>query len=573
MPFIVITTLTLLVGTLVSNRVRPAVAFVSTVGLFVALGYISLGDALDNVVNPALVTLVLLMLISLALEKTPFVNGLGDSLLNSGYRRSLAKLFVVVSSASALVNNTAVVASLLSTIRKNNHFPASRVLLPLSYASIFGGGLTLIGSSTNMIVNSLAIQEGVEPLGFFTFTRLGLVMAALGCGLVAFLGKKVLPDRATGKVESKQYFIEARVSKSSPLAGQSIADNGLRHLGSLFLAEIVRGDELISPVSPGEKLRSDDVLVFSGDIRSVHMLSQFKGLVLFDEPGEKLTENLTEVFISHQSILLGNTIREVNFRTQFDAAVVAVRRGSERLGGCLGNIRLMAGDSLILATGEDFHQRNNLERNFYLVNGLKAKRYLSRKSSMLVITGFLGTLASSLAGLVPLTEGLVFLLGAFLFTGVLTLEEIRRRFPFELLAIVTATLGIAQVIVSTGAAALIADAVVSIMGHWGIVGGLAGVYLMTLLFTEIINNNAAAALVFPIAMEIAARWEAQPLPFIIAIIFGASASFVSPFGYATNLMVFSAGNYKVQDYVRMGLPMSIIYSVVVLTLIPLFFPF
>jgi di/tricarboxylate transporter len=187
--------------------------------------------------------------------------------------------------------------------------------------------------------------------------------------------------------------------------------------------------------------------------------------------------------------------------------------------------------------------------------------------------GFLAVLVASLTGVMALTEGLAFLLGGYLISGVLSLDEIRRRFPFELLTIVTATLAIAEVIVSTGTANLIADAVISVSDNWGVMGGLVGIYLMSLLFTEIINNNAAAALVFPIAIEVASRWEAQPLPFIIAIIFGASASFVSPFGYATNLMVYSAGNYRIQDYVRLGLPLSIIYSVTVLTLIPLFFPF
>ncbi|WP_422409235.1 MULTISPECIES: SLC13 family permease [unclassified Endozoicomonas] len=573
MPYIVPLILALLVAALLFNKLRPAVAFVSAVGLFIALGYISLESALNKVVNPALVTLVLLILVSLALEKTPFVTGLSDRLFKSGYRRSIVKMFALVSSTSALINNTAVVASLLSTVRKNKHYSASRVLLPLSYASIFGGGLTLIGSSTNMIVNSLAIQEGIGSLGFFTFTKLGLVMAILGCLIIALLGKRALPDRKTHVVDTKHYFIEARVTENSSLVGKSIADNGLRNLGSLFLAELIREGELISPVSPKEKLHADDVLVFSGDIRSVHLLNQFKGLVLFDESSENLTHNLSEVFISHQSSLLGKTIRDVNFRTQFDAAVVAVRRGNERLGGSIGKIRLRTGDSLILATGDDFQQHNNLDRNFYLINGLRAKRYLSRNTSILAILSFLLTLLVSLTGFIPMAEGLAFLLGGYLISGVLSLDEIRRRFPFELLTIVTATLAIAEVIISSGTANLIADTLVSVSEHWGVMGALIAVYFMTLIFTEIINNNAAAALVFPIAIEVASRWNAEPLPFIIAIIFGASASFISPFGYATNLMVYSAGNYRIQDYVRLGLPLSVLYSLVVLILIPLFFPF
>ena len=317
-----------------------------------------------------------------------------------------------------------------------------------------------------MVVNSLAIQKGLEPLGFFAFTKLGLVMAVLGGLLTAFLGKRVLPERVSEEADSKSYFIEAKVKPDSPLVGKSISDNGLRHLGGLYLAEVVRGEHLITPVTPGEILEADDVLVFSGNIQSVHLLKGFQGLTVFNESSQRLTNNLVEVFISHQSMLVGKTIRDASFRTQFDAAVVAIRRGSERLGGCLGDIRLHAGDNLILAAGDDFHQHKNLERNFYLVNGLKSERFLSTRESLFVISGFLVALVCSVAGFVPLAEALFFLLGGLLLSGILTLEEIRRRFPFELLAIVTATLGIAQVIVSSGAATIIADAVLAIFGSW-----------------------------------------------------------------------------------------------------------
>ena len=434
----------------------------------------------------------------------------------------------------------------------------------------------MIGSSTNMIVNSLAIQKGIGELGFFTFTPLGMVMASLGCLLTILLGSRFLPVRRVSASERQHYFVEGRVCPGSPLAGKSIAENGLRQLGRLFLVEVVRGGQLITPVAPSERLAEGDVLVFSGEVGAVQLLKHFPGLQLFNElpqGGNPLVANLAEVYISHQSMLVGKTIREINFRTQFDAAVVAIRRGSERLGGSLGDITLRTGDSLVLATGADFRQHNNLARNFYLIDGIETEQCLSASHSLFVLMGFALTLAIAMADIVSLREGLAYLLGAYVVSGALTLEEIRRRFPFEMLAIVAATLGIAQVIVTTGAAGTIAEGISSVAGNWGVMGALVGVYLLALLFTEVINNNAAAALVFPVAIEMAQRWGVDPLPFIIAIIFGASASFVSPFGYQTNLMVFSAGNYRIMDYVRVGLPLSVIYSVVVLTLIPLFFPF
>ena len=365
MTFIVLSVLALLVVSLLLSQIRPVKAFLLVLGVFIALDYINLQATLANAVNPSLVTLMLLITASLAVQKTPFVAGLGDRLLNTGYRAAIGRLFVTVSSASALVNNTAVVASLINTVRQNSHFPASKVLLPLSYASIFGGGLTLIGSSTNMIVNSLVVQNGLEPLGFFTFTPLGLVMAIVGCAVLMLLSQFALPDREQPQRESSNYFIEAVVSPGSPLVGKSITGNGLRQLGRLFLVEVVRSGRLISPVNPCELLEANDVLVFSGDVQSVQMLSRFEGLTLFDKASEGLNDNLVEAFISHQSILVGKTIRDINFRTQFDAAVVAIRRGDQRLGGRLGSIRLRTGDSLVMAIGPDFHQRPGLQRNFY----------------------------------------------------------------------------------------------------------------------------------------------------------------------------------------------------------------
>ena len=395
--------------------------------------------------------------------------------------------------------------------------------------------------------------------------------------MTVLLGYRFLPERKMAARDLQNYFVEARVADNSPLIGKSILENGLRHLGRLFLVEVVRNGELISPVTPGERLRAGDVLVFSGDVSAVPLLKKFPGLKLFhgshDVDSDPLLNNLAEAYISHQSVLVGKTVREINFRTQFDAAVVAIRRGSERLEGSLGNIILRTGDSLVLAVGEDFSQHTNLERNFYLINGIEVEHALSSTRSLLVLAGFLLTLGLSVIGVVPLMEGLLFLLGGLVACKVLTLEEIRRRFPFEMLAIVAATLGIAQVIITIGVAGSIASGINAVFGQWGVYGALIGVYLLALLFTEVINNNAAAALVFPIAMEMASRLEAEPLPFIIALIFGASASFISPFGYQTNLMVYSAGNYRVQDFVRVGLPLSVVYSVVVLTLIPLFFPF
>ncbi|MDN3485027.1 SLC13 family permease [Pseudoalteromonas sp. APC 3224] len=562
----------LLVGCLFGTRINPAWLFVSAIGTSYLTGLIDLESMLVNYTNSSLITLVLLILVSIAIEKTTLIQRLAKSLSSGSLVKSVTKLGLSTAFLSSFTNNTAVVASLITAIKDNPNHSPSKLLLPLSYTAILGGTITLIGTSTNLIVNGFAVDAGMAPLGFFDFTLVGL--GALSVGLITILVMlKCLPDNGKNSQEVVPFYLEGKVQTGSKLINCTVEENGLRDLKDLFLAEIIRDGNRICAVTPQHIIQQDDILLFVGDIKSVPLLTRFDGLKVVHDKHEKDIEHLVEVVVSQSSKLIGKTVKEARFREQFHAAVIAIRRGHDRLQGGLGQVRLQAGDSLILAPGKSFYDLTNLKREFVYISGLDLQTHLGAKQSNIVLLSFAGVLGLSILGAVPLVKGLlVFLIGLML-CGTIKLSEIKRRFPIELLAVVGSAIGLAKLMIGTGLAGQISDAMFVVLGDFGPYGAFIAIFLMTVLFTELITNNAAAALSFPVAYSLAIGFNVEPLPFIMAVAFGASASFISPFGYQTNLMVYSAGNYRLKDYVMMGLPLSIIYSITVLTLIPLVFPF
>lgn len=561
-----------LVGCLFGTRINPAWLFVSAIGTSYLAGLIDLENMLVNYANPSLITLVLLVLVSIAIEKTTLIQKLSMSLSKGSLVKSVTKLGISTAFLSSFTNNTAVVASLITAIKDNPNHSPSKLLLPLSYTAILGGTITLIGTSTNLIVNGFAVDAGMQPLGFFDFTLVGL--GALSVGLITILVMlKYLPDNGKSDQEVVPFYLEGKVQTGSKLIGRTVEENGLRDLKDLFLAEIIRNKERICAVTPQQIIQQNDILLFVGDIKSVPLLTRFDGLKVVHDNHEKDIEHLVEVVVSQSSKFIGKTVKEIRFREQFHAAVIAIRRGHDRLQGGLGQVQLQAGDSLILAPGKNFYSLPNLKREFVYISGLDLQTHLAPKQSNIVLLSFAGVLGLSIFGVVPLVKGLLVLLIGLMLSGTIKLNEIKRRFPLELLVVVGSAIGLAKLMIGTGLAGQISSALFMVLGDFGPYGAFIAIFLMTVLFTELITNNAAAALSFPVAYSLAVGFNVDPLPFIMAVAFGASASFISPFGYQTNLMVYSAGNYRLKDYIVMGLPLSIIYSITVLTLIPLVFPF
>ncbi|MCP1305407.1 SLC13 family permease [Halomonas sp. R1t8] len=573
-PWAVLLSITLLLVLLISGKVKPAIAFVSLACGYLLLGFIDTSTLLVQYTNPALATLLLLLLVSLALERSPLLDWLSQHLLKGHPKLATARLMGSTAVLSAFLNNTAVVAAFLGAITRQQGIAPSRLLIPLSYASILGGITTLVGTSTNLVVNSFHLNASGSELGMFQFSLVGIPVALITLAVLLWRANALPHHRPEDTEEKLSYFLAADVEAESPMIGQSIEQNGLRSLDGLYLLEIERQGRLISPVAPDEQLQADDTLVFTGEVSKVQALQRFPGLNLFGHQADNLlATNLVEVVISHESELAGKTLQDVDFRSMFSAGVVGIRRGDKRLEGQLGKIPLRVGDCLLLAVSADFRQHRNLDRNFHLLSGSFTRPQLNRKESLITLGGFAAVISLAAANWLPLFHGLLILLGALLLLKVISMAELRRRFPFELWLIIGSALAIAQALENSGAAALLAGGMQTIFSGYGIYAAFIGCYLLTLLLTETVTNNAAAALAFPIAWSTAQAFGADPLPFVMAVAYGASACFLIPFGYQTHLMVYSPGRYKITDFFKIGFPVSLTYSAAVLLITPLVFPF
>ncbi len=551
---------------------RPARVFGVTLLLLVVFNLVTTEQLLSSMSNPGLVTLVLLILCSFALEKTRLLRIIASKVIVNSYHQTWLRLFGMTALSSAILNNTAVVATLLSPIRNNPHHMASKLLLPLSYAAILGGTLTLVGTSTNLIVNSMYIDASGDSLSFFSFTAVG-AMLVVGCGMTLRLVCRFLPEIKDEATHLQGYFIDAKVVEGSELIGRSVEDNGLRHLESLFLVEVIRNGRLISPVTPTEVLLQGDRLIFSGDITKVMQLSQFSGLEMFADKSGLLDTNLTEVVVKPESVLVGKTMRRIGFRALFDAAVVAIRRDGEEISGKLGEVKIKAGDFLVLAVGSDFLTRRNISKNFIVLSGVEPEIRISGKKAWLSIGGFILALGLAAIGVLDMLQSMLLLLGALVFSQCLNGNEIVRRFPVDIWLIVASAILLSHALVNSGVAQYIADWVANIADKDHLILALVVVYVATWLMTELITNNAAAALMFPIAYSIALGFDVNVLPFVMTVAFAASGSFISPYGYQTNLMVYNAGRYRLGDFVLVGLPVAVVYGAIVLIAVPYFFPF
>ncbi|MCK6263102.1 SLC13 family permease [Vibrio sp. ZSDE26] len=557
---------------LLVTRIKPSVIFAGAAFLAFMAGTIELQSIATNFTNSSLLTLVLLILASCALEKTRLISWVSQNISEGKLGTVVAKLGVSTALLSSFTNNTAVVVSLIGAIKRNQKHAPSKLLIPLSYAAILGGTLTLIGTSTNLIINSFVEDVGLPSLTFFTPTLIGLAVL-FGGVLILIPLSYLLPNYDDHAQDELPYFLEAIVEPGSPLVDKSISENNLRALRKLFLAEVIRDGDSMPSVEPDFVLQAKDRLLFCGDIESVATLQEIQGLTLFGQHHLN-GQGFVEAVVSSSASFCNKTLKSSHFRDRFDAVVVAIRRGHERLEGGLGNIVLTAGDTLVLVPGKRFEsERRAHRREFVLINDLDSSAKLDANKSSIVLAGFAMVIGLALLDLVPIIKGLLVYLLVMLALGTIKINELRRRFPIDIVVIVGSALSIAQLMLSSGLSIRMGEMFMEAFNGWGVFGALVAVYLMTLILTELVTNNAAAALAFPIGYSMALGYNVDPMPFIMAVLFGASASFISPYGYQTNLLVYSVGNYKLSDYMRIGIPISIVYSVLVLSLIPVFFPF
>jgi di/tricarboxylate transporter len=544
--------------------------------------------------NEGLLTVAVLFVVAAGLTETGGMSLAIDRLLGrpTSTRDAQFRMMVPVAGFSAFLNNTPVVAMFMPVVsdwcRKSGLSP-SKLMIPLSYAAVLGGTCTLIGTSTNLVVQGLMLQaQKTDPampvMSMLTLTPIGLPATILGIAFVILVGNRLLPERRTARVESadaRQYTVEMLVESGSAIDGASIEQAGLRRLPGMYLAAIERGDERRIAVAPEDVLRGGDRLVFVGVVESVVDLRKIRGLSPATDQVFKLNDPrdnrcMVEAVVSNTSPLIGLSVREGEFRSRYDAVIIAVHRNGERVDQKIGDIVLRPGDTLLLETHRRFLRRQRNRRDFYLVSHVPESTLVRHDRAYLA----LGIVVAMVVGmsLEPYT-GIGVLNVALLAAGLMgvtrcvSAEQARRSIDWTTLVAIGAALGLGFVVERTGLADFLAGRLITGLDAFGPLGVLAGVYLVTLVFTELVTNNAAAALAFPIAHSAATGLDVSFMPFAVAIAMAASAGFATPLGYQTHLMVYGAGGYRFSDYVRIGIPLDLLVMVVTLALAPLVFPF
>jgi len=559
-------TLVGLVTALIFTRVSATVLFLIAALFCLVTGLVSIDTFWSKTTNEGLVTLILLILCAVALERLPWLGMLSRVIDSPRLSLAVAKIVAIAVPMSALLNNTAVVASLANVLRRSEYHTSSRLLLPLSYAAILGGTLTLIGTSTNLIVSSFLEDRrgsGLEFGDFFTVSA--PVVLLLGC-LLVLLARRLPTRENFGAIEA-EYTLEAEVDADGALVGKTVEAAGLRALETLYLAEILRGDRTIKPVSPREALLSSDRLVFTGDVSDVARLDHVQGLSTFAKREGLMQSDLTEVLVAPGSILDGRSAKSLGFRARFNAAIVAVQRDGKQVEGRLGELPLRAGDLLVLATGDDFATRKNLSRNFILLSNSLDVRLMDSTSGFLATAALLATIVMAAWGAMPLSLGFLLLLTGFWATDVVSVDDLRRRFPFDIWILVSSALVVADAMIESQLVEGLVGSVMPLLSNSTPFAALAILFVLTLILTELVTNNAAAAIMFPIGYALAEASGMAVMPFVLAVAFAASGSFLTPYGYATNLIVQNIAGYTRGDYLRFGAPITLTYTIGVLAML------
>ncbi len=579
--WIALAVVAMVIGLLVFTRFAADVVLVAGVTLLLITGVISPQEALAGLSNEGMVTVAVLYVIAAGLRETGAVAWLVQWVL--GRPRNLLhaqlRLMAPVAAVSGFLNNTPVVAMFLPAVidwARQNRLPVSKLLIPLSYAAILGGTCTLIGTSTNLVVNGLLLSRTNLPgLGMFDITWVGLPSALIGIAYIVLLGRWLLPDRRPvmdPQDDPRRYTVEMLVQPASPLVGKSVEEAGLRHLPGMYLVEIERDGDVFPAIAPHHRLKANDRLVFAGILDSVVDLQRFRGLVPATDQVFKLglprpERSLVEAVVSDSGPLVGKSIREGRFRNIYNAAVIAVARNGERLQKKIGDIVLRPGDTLLLEADPSFVERQRNSRDFYLVSRLENAHPLRHDRALAALVILAGMVVAVSASWVSMLQGALVAAGLMLATRCISGGAARAAVDWQVLIAIAASFGLGFALEKTGAAQFIAENLIALAqgGPWGT---LAVVYLVTMLFTELITNNAAAVLMFPIALSTSESLGVSFMPFAIAIMMAASASFSTPIGYQCNLMVYGPGGYRFTDYFRVGIPLNLLMAAVTLAIVP-----
>ncbi len=582
---ITLATLVVVLVVLATSRFAADWVLMAALTFLLGVGVLTPMAALEGFANPGVITIAALFVVAAGLKETGAVQWIAQAILGrpASVRGALWRLLLPTGLLSSLMNNTTVVAMFIPAVQewgRRAQIPASKLLLPLSYMTILGGTCTLIGTSTNLVVDGLLQSSREVHLGLFDLVWVGLPMLLTGGCFMVLCADRLLPDR--GGVDEdlalvRQYGVEVEVEAAGPLVNKTVAQAGLRNLNFGYLAEIERQGNLLSGIEPGQVLDAGDRLYFIGapecasELRRIHGLKPASGSVHKLELANH-QRCLVEVVIGPDFPALGQTIKQSLFRTRFNAVILSVSRGGRRVPGKLGNISLKTGDTLLLETSLQFVEQYRFRRDFLLVSALNDSTPPDFSKSPVALVILLLMVAVSASGLLLLLEAALLAAAGMLLTGCLTSSRARASLDLSVLVVIAASFALGQALTSSGAAQLLAG---GLLGWAGASPWLALllVYVLTSTFTEVITNNAAAVLMFPISLSLSEQLGVGFMPFAMAVMFAASASFVTPLGYQTNLMVYGPGRYRFSDYIRLGLPLNLLTAAVAVIMIPIVWPF
>lgn len=596
------------------SRFPPDLVLMGGLAMLFVPGILTPNEALAGLANEGMVTVGLLFIVSAGIVETGGVTWISERLFGRprSTAHALTRMMLPAAGLSGFMNNTPLVAMLIPAVNdwaKQHRLAPSKLMMPLSFAAILGGTCTLIGTSTNLVVNGMLIQaadaqraaEGGSALprglGMFDIAWVGIPAAVLGIAFVILLHRYLLPDRLPPRsavADPREYTIEMMVEPGSPLVGKTIEQAGLRHLPGLFLAEIDRDGFIMPAVSPDERLRGNDRLLFVGIVDSMIDLQKIRGLVpatnqVFKLDSPRSDRCLVEAVTSESCPVVGKTIRDGRFRSIYNAVVIAVARNGERVRGKIGDIVLRPGDQLLLETHPSFVNQHHNSRHFFLVSRLENSnppRHDKAAIALIILVAMVaivtlseqwGKVSVSLGswtidfGQITMLKASLVAAILMIVTGCCRIDQAYRSIDWQVLLAIAASFGIGKALEKTGAADAITGGVIDALGGNGWLT-LVAIYGITLIVTELITNNAAAAIMFPFALATAHNLDANPIPFIIAVMMAASAGFATPIGYQTNLMVYGPGGYRFADYLRIGIPLDILVWAVTVIVAPMVWP-
>lgn len=575
-----------MIGALIMDIARPVIIVFTALTILLVTDILKPEDALAGFSNEGMLTIALLFVIAGAIQKSGMIEVIMKGWLNKSNRfiGAMIRVLIPTSALSAFFNNTPIVVTFTPMLKnwcEEHQIAPSKFLIPLSYATILGGTITLMGTSTNLVVHGMLIDYGYDGFSLFQLAVIGIPITVVGLTYLIVIGRHFLPNQKGFQQQvrkgSKEYMAELIVENSFPGINQTVKEARLKELKGIYLLGIVRDKEHVFPIRSTTRIQAGDRLIFTGLITALTGVQVTKGLTLsMGKPMDvdelkKAHSTIVEAVVSHQSSLLYQSIKQAKFRSLYDAGVIAVHRNNEQLQSKIGDILLKPGDHLLLLAGADFIDKYQQSEDFYVIMPFHCMHMVHRPSfkGWLTILIFLIMIILITIGVLSMFKAMAIVVAVMLAMKVVTMEEIKKYIHFDVLVLIACSFGIGIATMKSGLAPWIADGILTVGKPLGLFTLLLLIYIVTNIFTEIITNSAAAILMIPIAFEMAETLGLDPMGFAVTVTIAASASFITPIGYQTNLIVYGPGGYTFKDYVKIGTPLSIL--VMFITVIIVYF--